>query len=263
MSVTEKEMSPGAKQMTDGTNIYDAFADLLEYPDTDWESKMATFAENDLLDEFRFGFATLTLSELQELYTRTFDLNPVCALEIGYHLFGENYKRGQFLANLRETEAPFELGQENQLPDYLPVLLRLLTKLEDEELRTSLIGECLVPAIDKMLKSLKETENPYRFLLEALRKTLRTEVPAISSDAPRFNMRAHLPVLSNDGDLLSGPAAGGAVAAVPHRDHPLQFDWGSAPDIRGTAPDSKACRPEGHRPSAHQAAEPQTEFAQR
>ena len=173
----------------------EAIADLLEYPDANWDSRIASCANDDSLNEFRSGVDDVVLNDLQELYTRTFDLNPVCALEIGYHLFGENYKRGEFLAHLRETEAPFELGQENQLPDYLPVLLRLLTKLGDEELRTSLIGECLIPAIDKMLQPLKESENPYRFLLGALRATLQTEVPVVSAEAPRFNMRANLPVL--------------------------------------------------------------------
>ena len=176
------------------TETYEQLADLLEYPKLNWNSKLAAYASDESLSEFRSCVTSLSLSELQELYTRTFDLNPVCALEVGYHLFGENYKRGEFLANLRETEAPFELGQQNQLPDYLPVLLRLLTKLDDDELRTSLIGECLIPAIDKMLGPLKETENPYRVLLEAVRAVLQTEVPLVSAEKPRFNMR-NLPVI--------------------------------------------------------------------
>lgn len=187
---------------------YDILANLLEYPGEHWAVPIGFAGDSDSFSEFINGIERFTLSDLQELYTRTFDLNPVCALEVGYHLFGENYKRGEFLANLRETEAPFELGQANQLPDYLPVLLRLLNNLENQELRASLIGECLIPAINKMLTSLKETENPYRFLLEAVRKALKREVPAVSVDAPRINMRASLPVLTNDRDLLSGPAVG-------------------------------------------------------
>ena len=206
--------------------------------------------------KFRTGVEQLSLYDLQELYTRTFDLNPVCALEIGYHLFGENYKRGEFLAGLRGTETPFDLGQAHQLPDYLPVLLRLLTKLEDDELRASLIGECLIPALGKMVASFKESENPYRHLLEAARIKLQSEVEVVSLEAPRFHMRASLPVLTNDGDLLSGSAAGCAVAAPPHRNDPLQINWGHAPETQGVAPDSKPIMPEGQRPSAHLAAEP-------
>jgi nitrate reductase delta subunit len=149
------------------------------------------------LREFIVCVERLELAELQELYTRTFDLNPACALEAGYHLFGENYKRGEFLAHLRETEAPFDLGQENQLPDYLPVLLRLLTKLDDD-LRSSLISECLIPAIEKMLATFKDATNPYRFLLAVVRKRLQTEPGAQRTETvpTSFHVRASLPVLS-------------------------------------------------------------------
>lgn len=189
--------------MTNDTINYECLADLLEYPAFDWASKIAAGADNDALTEFRSAIAALSLSDLQELYTRTFDLNPVCALEVGYHLFGENYKRGEFLANLRQTESPFDLGQEYQLPDYLPVLLRLLTKPVDGELRNSLIGQCMVPAIEKMLSSFKDTENPYQYLLEAVRTTLQSEAGYIPIEAPHLNMRASLPVLTND--LLNSP----------------------------------------------------------
>ena len=239
-------------------DTYEQLADLLEYPDANWDSRIHVCANDGSLTEFRSGVAAHSLSEIQELYTRTFDLNPVCALEIGYHLFGENYKRGEFLANLRETEASFQLGQNCQLPDYLPVLLRLLTKLQDEELRTSLIGECLIPAIDKMLRPLKESDNPYRFLLKTVRTKLQAEVPLVSAEAPRFNLRAELPVLNNK-DLLSGSAAGCAVPAPAHRNHLLKFSRGYAAEVMGIAQESESIAPEGLRPSTHRAAEPQSE----
>lgn len=183
------------------TNIYKAFADLLDYPNDRWTTRVESVhritadSDSEALAKFLAGVEQLSLFDLQELYTRTFDLNPVCALEIGYHLFGENYKRGLFLANLRETESPFNLGQERQLPDYLPVLLRLLTTLDEKELRASLIGECLIPAIGKMLASFKESENPYRHLLEAVRITLQSEV-GVGEQAVRTSFaRASLPVL--------------------------------------------------------------------
>lgn len=186
--------------------IHEQLADLLEYPGPDWDANVAAckkpvfgYSPEVLTSFAKFcdGVQGLSLSSLQELYTRTFDLNPVCALDIGYQLFGENYKRGVFLANLRETEAPFDLGQEHQLPDYLPVLLRLLTKLDDKELRGSLIGECLVPALAKMLKAFGDGENPYRHLLETVRTTLQSEVGVDSSEPAEraFFRRASLPVL--------------------------------------------------------------------
>jgi nitrate reductase delta subunit len=166
--------------------IYESLADLLEYPETGWEAQLeecrrliAMENADAAIDFLRFyrDIAPLTLSGLQELYTRTFDLNPVCALEIGYHLFGENYKRGELLANLRETESPYSIGQQNQLPDYLPVLLRLVVRLADEELRRSLISDCMLPALAKMNEEMSKSDNPYGDLLKAVRGALAVEAP--------------------------------------------------------------------------------------
>ena len=165
-------------------HIYETLANLLEYPGDDWRLQLEQChrqisTEHDLLapmlKQFSKNVETFSITELQEKYTQTFDLNPVCALEIGYHLFGENYKRGIFLANLRESEAPYGLDPQTQLPDYLPVLLRLLVKLEDAELRDALIRECLLPALDKMLAALGE--NFYGELLQAIYSALKVEAP--------------------------------------------------------------------------------------
>ena len=167
-------------------HLYEVLASLLEYPGEDWSDRVErckqwlTIQEPEVAVQFvgfRRKVRALTIAQLQEVYTQTFDLNPVCTLDIGYHLFGENYKRGELLANLRETEAPYELGQANQLPDYLPVLLRLLVKIEDQELRTALIAEVMIPALDKMLQAFGDGENPFRDLIEVIGKALRNELP--------------------------------------------------------------------------------------
>lgn len=186
--------------------IYEQLADLLEYPDANWSAKVDVCKHNlkvvhseiaALLRDFFAQIDGLSLAQLQECYTQTFDLNPVCTLEVGYHLFGEDYKRGIFLANLRVTESPFELGQENQLPDYLPVLLRLLGKLRDEELRGDLISECLIPSLALMLAALKKAENHYSNLIAAISVALKQAAPQREVDVEAVAWRRHaaLPVL--------------------------------------------------------------------
>ncbi len=167
-------------------HLYEILANSLEYPGEDWNTRLErckqwlTIQEPDVAVQFirfRRKVKDLSIEKLQELYTQTFDLNPVCTLDIGYHVFGESYKRGELLAKLHETEEAFELGQANQLPDHLPVLLRLLTKLEDAELRLALISEILIPALAKMLDALSQTDNPYRDLIEVISNALKNEVP--------------------------------------------------------------------------------------
>lgn len=156
-----------------------SFADVLEYPGDDWTEHIDSLSETlrgetalfGHFDQFCLKTRPMSLIELQELYAQSFDLNPSCALEIGYHLFGEDYKRGAFLANLRETENPFDLGQERQLPDYLPVLLRLLVHLDDDDLRGSLAGHCLIPGLKKIIAAFKE-QNPFLELIKAVQTAL-------------------------------------------------------------------------------------------
>ena len=44
----------------------------------------------------------MALRDLEELFTRTFDINPQCTLELGWQLYGEDYNRGAFLVRMRE-----------------------------------------------------------------------------------------------------------------------------------------------------------------
>ncbi|MEZ5344230.1 MAG: nitrate reductase molybdenum cofactor assembly chaperone [Pyrinomonadaceae bacterium] len=162
--------------------LLNSLAGVLEYPTENWFLRFEKCKSLILLtdragcehfSDFCLDINKLSLTELQEFYTRTFDLSPVCALEVGYHLFGEDYKRGEFLARLRETENPYSLGQEQQLPDYLPVILRLLGQMEDAEERAAMIGYCLIPALKMMSEALGKKKNIYeniiRFLLETLK----------------------------------------------------------------------------------------------
>jgi nitrate reductase gamma subunit len=54
------------------------------------------------LRAFADALRPLPAGDREELYTRTFDINPVCSLEIGWQLFGEEYHRGALLVRLRQ-----------------------------------------------------------------------------------------------------------------------------------------------------------------
>lgn len=166
------------------TNHLESLAELLEYPDETWSGRIvrcrhtlagASGSSLAELERFCSALAGLSLDELQERYTQTFDLNPICTLEVGFHLFGENYKRGIFLAQLRQTESPFALGQARQLPDYLPVMLRLLQRLDDRELREDLVSECMLPALAKMIEAACKADSPYVSLLRLVSEGLAME----------------------------------------------------------------------------------------
>lgn len=90
--------------------------------------------------------------DLQELHTRTFDVQSLTTLDIGYVLFGDDYKRGALLSHLNQEHCRAENDCKGELADHLPNVLRLIPKLKDEALRDELVGDILVPALMLMIR---------------------------------------------------------------------------------------------------------------
>ena len=122
---------------------------------------------------------------LQELYVQTFEFNPACTLEIGWHLFGENYERGEFLVRMREQLRRYGIAETSDLPDHLRHLLLLIGRADPAE-AAELAGQFVLPALGKIKDALKD--NPYQTLIAAVEAKLEADYP----DAPR--RPAQLPI---------------------------------------------------------------------
>jgi nitrate reductase delta subunit len=176
-------------------------ADVLEYPTAELGDRCAALSR--LLEEDRPGASQamrdfgesiqpLPLPQLEEIYAATFDVNPVCCLYVGYHVFGESYKRGAFMAQLNAEyrERGFEPG--NELPDHLPVVLRYLAALDDAEHRSSLLEEAVRPALTRICKGFERTDNVYAKLVRSV--VLALESPGL---VPAKEYPKALPVLGS------------------------------------------------------------------
>ena len=121
---------------------------------------------------FQNAIAEKSLGLLQEAYTNAFDLRPDCTPNLGYHLFGDDGRRGLFLAELkgRMEIRGIRLGVE--LPDHITLLLRYVD-IADEEERLPVIEDCLLPAVARMVEVLKPSGNPYEHALSALLSLIR------------------------------------------------------------------------------------------
>ncbi len=147
---------------------------LLRYPNEHTQGLAASLADaamatghpcQEHLEAFALVARTVELRELQELYTRSFDLNPDCSLDVGWHLFGESYQRGQFLAMMRTHLRENGIEEEKNLPDHLPGLLDLGMKLETPD-AMDLVDDCILPALEKILPAIKESS--YLHVVQAL-----------------------------------------------------------------------------------------------
>ena len=105
--------------------------------------------------------------ELEELFTRTFDVSPACALEVGWHLFGEEYARGLFLVRMREELRKYKLPESTELPDHLVHVLSIVAEMPPEEAE-KFVRACLLPAASRMQAALEKIESPYSVVLSSL-----------------------------------------------------------------------------------------------
>ncbi len=160
---------------------YDLLAELLEYP----RGGVVAVAErcrtllarrspeaSAEVETFEAFVAGIDERELEELYARTFDLNPPAALDLGYQLFGESYKRGIFLVKMQRAVLDHGIDPGSELCDHLPLVLRLVARLRDDEDPRSLVDEVVLPTTLKILKTFAE-ENPYCALLRAVLAALQ------------------------------------------------------------------------------------------
>ena len=190
------------------TEHYDVLASLFAHPGLEFEADVtrAIVLHSELyaraaqrLEEFKRLLPRGDLVVLRELHTRTFDVQAITSLDIGYTLFGEDYKRGALLANLsgEHTRAGNDCGAE--LGDHLTNVLRLLPKLADVALREEFVRVLLAPALQEMIREFEparlakkeelykkhhrtiieaaagETRTVYRHALEALYEVLRAD----------------------------------------------------------------------------------------
>ncbi|MDN5869315.1 MAG: molecular chaperone TorD family protein [Nitrococcus sp.] len=140
--------------------VFMLFGTILDYPTRDLSAHIAECAEviGDRapasvadLESFREEVEGAPLGYLEEVHTAFFDLNPVCRPYVGYHLFGETYRRSMFMIRLKEIYAQngFEFPK-NDLPDRLSVFLSFLGTNDDNVLGRELIDEALAPTMAKM-----------------------------------------------------------------------------------------------------------------
>ena len=158
------------------------YSRLLEYPGDDLPTKANEVKEllsksfPELADEvqlFLDFIDKVPASKMEEIYSTNFDISPTCYIYAGHQLFGEGFKRSEFIVGLKEKfrEYDFEWGKE--LPDHFSILIKFLAEIEIfEDTAKDMINDCLLPALNKMLKGLrkkdKEEQNPYWYVLKSL-----------------------------------------------------------------------------------------------
>lgn len=140
--------------------VFDRFGRLLQYPDAQLPAdvreartliRSVTSAADGELAAFEAFVNEHDLDGWRQTYTDAFDLDPLFKIYIGYHLFGETYKRSRFLVTLNAHYAEHGYDCAPELPDHLAVVLRFLPHCDHEAFLEGLIDEGIVPSVKNML----------------------------------------------------------------------------------------------------------------
>ena len=209
MVATEKR--PTADGMTERL---DCWAWLLEYPTVAVHGlidsalqRMRTLgsAGADDLARFQASITDQSLHQLQEHYTWSFDTNQECALEVGWHLYGETYQRGTFLVQIREALRVAGLAESDELPDHLTHVLQVLGRSEPEE-ATRLARLAVIPAVEKAAKGLAERDSLFLPVLRGIRAELLALAGLPPETPAEFSVPDRRPM------TLNGPSPAGCSA---------------------------------------------------
>ncbi len=186
---------------------YNAFAALFRYPVQGYREKTNTCLQlirsdykeaAEVMKRFVEFINNESLDKVEEIFTRTFHIQAICYLDLGYVLFGEDYKRGDFLVHMKQEQRKINNDCGEELPDNLANVLSFMHKTPEEEFLNEFATRILIPAVKKMLKEFDTAK------LDLKRKILRKKHRAlIEENAEHGNvyqevLKALLIVLEKD-----------------------------------------------------------------
>ncbi len=193
--------------MRDTLHLYEMFGQLFAYPVCDYleiadRCRRALGGVDDAsaesLGRFIEGLRDLCFEKIEEMFTHTFDMGPASTLEIGWHLYGENYDRGMFLVWMRQQLRKASIEETHELPDHMSHVLPILGRMEHAD-ANEFSSICVLPSMNKVHEVLKDHDNPFEHLAAALCAYLTNRHgPAIESDGG-----VSLPILQQHEELLA------------------------------------------------------------
>ncbi len=168
-------------------NHYKQIAEIFDYPGDSYTEQL--LATNKFLvtnypeaateiQPFTAYMSGIDKLDQQELFIRSFDVQSLTTLDLGYVLFGDDYKRGELLVNLNREHRAVDNDCGHELADYLPNVLRLIPKLQDDSFKLEFIEKIVAPALIKMIEAFEDdqVESKEKFYLKKYKTIIKRPV---------------------------------------------------------------------------------------
>ncbi|CAN5292849.1 hypothetical protein BH09BAC5_BH09BAC5_09760 [soil metagenome] len=166
-------------------HYYSTLADLFRYPGEDFTEQLdainvvlsVNYPEAEVeLKPFVDHMKSISQDQREELFTKTFDVQPLCYLDLGYVIFGEDYKRGAFLLHMQQEQAVIGNDCGSDLSDNICNMLTLFSKSDNDALLDDLGANIMIPGLKKMLSEFETAR------IELKQKVLRKLHSALISE---------------------------------------------------------------------------------
>jgi nitrate reductase assembly molybdenum cofactor insertion protein NarJ len=139
-----------------------------------------------------------TLFEIEELFGQTFHIQAICYLDVGYVLFGEDYKRGEFLVQIKNEQAKVNNECGEELADNLPNILTLMELLEDKEFLGELAVRVMIPALKLMLKEFETSRMALKTKVRKKKQKVIIQEDMKNKNAYQYVIQTALQILELD-----------------------------------------------------------------
>lgn len=179
--------------MVEVDNLYTCLGQSLRFPHNDIMPQVNECIDilekeqypKEILKElrsFKNDVERLTLEELQELYSYTFEFTSETTLDMGWYSH-EGFKRAQNLLTIksmyRDQGFPFDDVAKGELPDNLAVILFFIGHLTNEELKINFVKTYVIMSLEKLNRNFQTKKNAYRHLINAVYRVLDKDIKDI------------------------------------------------------------------------------------
>ncbi len=169
---------------------FKALSVLLQYPSPELlaqagELESIVLAENHFTPDTKERLVAFIQHLKQEQYVGLFDRSRALSLHLFEHVHGESRDRGQAMVDLKDHYQAhgFVMDSNNELPDYLPLLLEFLAYIPKEESR-DMLRELLAILIG-IFSRLRALDSQYASIFAALIALTEIEVNDIPTVDPK------------------------------------------------------------------------------
>ncbi len=189
------------------TEHYKLLANLFRYPNTDYKmntKECATYIRANYPESYVefapfFDFVeTDSLDNIEGVFSRTFHIQAICFLDLGYVLFAEDYKRGEFLVKMKNEQLLVNNDCGTELADNLPNVLSLMSLVEDQDFLEEFAVRIMKKSLGKMLEEFDVARMELKDKIRMKKQKVVLDEDAVNKNIYRYAINGLLNVVNED-----------------------------------------------------------------